>query len=202
MSYRHPQRTPRLQAPLSKLDAEYGEALSAGRQGRSAEDFHGRRRERTFEAGGLKLITLHLISLQPSHGYDVIRAIADLVGGQYLPSPGTIYPTLSYLVDAGHATATSIEGGRKQYAITPLGQQALNEQSEALQNLLAKLSQGKARRQQQSPVPLARAIENFRVALHLKIKGPAGAPAHALTDAQVAAIATVLNRAALEIKKA
>ena len=145
------------------------------------------RRERMFEAGGLKLIALHLIAQQPSHGYDVIRAI---------------YPTLSYLVDMGHATATEVEGGRKRYAVTPEGQAALQEQDGALQQLLARLAHGKDREARQRPAGLVRAVENFKTALRLKTHGQPGVPAAPLTDAQVAAIAAILDEAALKIEKA
>ena len=40
-------------------------------------EHQARKRERIFEAGGLKLIALHLIAQQPSHGYDLIRAIGE-----------------------------------------------------------------------------------------------------------------------------
>ena len=162
---------------------------------------HQRRRERIFEAGGLKLITLHLLAQQPSHGYDIIRAVGELVGGDYQPSPGTIYPTLSYLVDMGHATATEAEGGRKQYAITAQGQQALQEQDAALQKLLQRLSRSKERDAQRRPPALVRALENFRTALRLKLDGLPGQPAAPLSEAQIAALARLLDDTALQLEK-
>ena len=148
-----------------------------------------------FEAGGLRLLALHLIGQQPSHGYDVIRAIGELVGGDYQPSPGTIYPTLSVLVDMGHATAADAEGGRKQYTITAEGQQALAEQADALQLLLARLADGKDREARQRPAPLVRALENFKLALRLKLD------TRGLTGAQVAQIAALLDETALKLEK-
>lgn len=178
----------------------HGRPHGGSRHERDGEH-QGRRRERMFEAGDLKLIALHWIAQQPSHGYDVIRAIGELVGGDYQPSPGTIYPTLSYLVDMGHATATELEGGRKQYAVTPEGLQALQAQAPAVQHLLAKLSHGKERSQRERPVALVRAMENFKTALRLKVRGQSDAPASALTAAQITAIAAILDQAALEIEK-
>jgi DNA-binding PadR family transcriptional regulator len=160
------------------------------------------RRERMFGAGGLKLLALHLIAQQPSHGYDVIRAIGELAGGDYQPSPGAVYPTLSVLVDLGHATASDMEGGRKQYTITPEGQAALAEQQAPLQDLLARLERGKERDTHNRPAPLVRALENFKTALRLKLDGRPAAPAAALTPEQVAAIAAVLDEAALRIEQA
>ena len=159
------------------------------------------KRERMFEAGGLKLLALHLIGQQPSHGYDVIRAVGELVGGDYQPSPGTMYPTLSVLVDMGHVTATEAAGGRKQYAITPEGQAALAEQDEALQQLLARLSDGRKHERHQRPAQLIRALENFRTALRLKLDGRPGHPADPLTEAQIKALAAALDQAALQIEQ-
>ena len=163
--------------------------------GPDAERHRAHKRERMFEAGGLKLLALHLIGQQPSHGYDVIRAIGELVGGDYQPSPGTIYPTLSYLVDMGHATATDSDGGRKQYRITPEGQQALAEQAELLQLILARLAAGKDREARQRPASLVRALENFKMALRLKLD------TSELSDEQVAQIAALLDETALKIEK-
>ena len=163
--------------------------------GPDAERHRAHKRERMFEAGGLKLLALHLIGQQPSHGYDVIRAIGELVGGDYQPSPGTIYPTLSYLVDMGHATATDSDGGRKQYRITPEGQQALAEQADMLQLILARLAAGKDREARQRPATLVRALENFKMALRLKLD------TSELSDEQVAQIAALLDETALKIEK-
>lgn len=194
----------RLHAPRGPREGEFGSPgrHHGGPRHEAGGEHHARRRERMFEAGGLKLIALHLIAQQPSHGYDLIRAIGQLVGGDYQPSPGTIYPTLSVLVDMGHASATEVEGGRKQYAITAEGQQALQDQAEAVQRLLTKLSHGKERGLRERPVALVRALENFKTALRLKVKGQPDAPAPALTESQVAAIAAILDQAALDIEKA
>ena len=184
-------------------DFGMGPGHGPGHHGPRHEEQHrARRRERMFEAGGLRLLALHLIAQQPSHGYDLIRAVGELVGGDYQPSPGTMYPTLSVLVDMGHVTATESAGGRKQYAITPEGTQALAEQDEALQHLLARLGEGKALEAKRRPPALVRALENFKTALRLKIDGQPGAPAEALSDAQVAALARVLDEAALKIEQA
>ena len=171
---------------------EHGPGLHG--HGPDAERHRAHKRERMFEAGGLRLIALHLIAQQPSHGYDIIRAIGELVGGDYQPSPGTIYPTLSYLVDMGHATATELDGGRKHYAITAEGQQALQEQNDALQHLLARLAHGKNREARQRPASLVRALENFKTALRLKLDSSE------LSDTQVAQIAALLDEVALKIE--
>jgi len=60
----------------------------------------GRGRARRFFSGDeLRLLLLKLIEPAPSHGYDLIRAIEEMSGGAYVPSPGVIYPTLTLLAD-------------------------------------------------------------------------------------------------------
>src|SRR4051812_23222693 len=38
-----------------------------------------------------------MIAAKPAHGYDLIKALEDRMGGGYSPSPGVIYPTLTML---------------------------------------------------------------------------------------------------------
>src|SRR6185437_17108602 len=47
----------------------------------------GRRARRMFEGGELRLVLLKLIVDEPRHGYDLIRAIEEMTGGEYAPSP-------------------------------------------------------------------------------------------------------------------
>ncbi len=61
----------------------------------------GRGRRRMFEGGELRLVLSKLIVDEPRHGYDLIRAVEDMTGGQYAPSPGVVYPTLTLLQDMG-----------------------------------------------------------------------------------------------------
>ena len=65
-----------------------------GYEGRSRRGGFGRggRLARFLEHGDLRLLVLHLINEKPRHGYEIIKAIEDLAGGAYAPSPGVIYP--------------------------------------------------------------------------------------------------------------
>ena len=60
----------------------------------------GGRGPRVFAPGDLKLLLLALIAEQPCHGYDLIRQIEGLFDGAYSPSPGVIYPTLTFLEES------------------------------------------------------------------------------------------------------
>ena len=93
---------------------------------------------RMLAAGDLRLIVLYLIEQQPRHGYELIKAIEEKTGGIYSPSPGMIYPALTYLEEAGYAASTS-EGNKKSYAITDTGRTYLGENREAVEGLLTHL---------------------------------------------------------------
>ena len=73
-------------------------------------------RRRVFDANELRLVLLKLIADQPRHGYDLIRAIEDLTGGSYAPSPGVVYPALSILQDLGQIEEVLSEGPRKAFS--------------------------------------------------------------------------------------
>ena len=111
----------------------------------------GGRRERIFASGDLKFVVLHLLGQKPAHGYEIIKAMGDLVGGDYTPSPGTIYPTLTMLEDLGWITSAQQEGGRKEYRISAEGQARLDEQRETVERILAHL--GHVRKPGARPAP-------------------------------------------------
>jgi DNA-binding PadR family transcriptional regulator len=85
--------------------------------------------------GDLRLIVLALLESGPRHGYDIIKALEEKSSGIYSPSPGVVYPTLTFLEEAGYATATT-EGNKKVYAITDSGRAYLGENRDAVETIL------------------------------------------------------------------
>ena len=73
-----------------------------------------------FERGDLKFVILRLVSSRPMHGYEVMKALEGESKGYYRPSPGSVYPTLQMLEDAGYVTVEE-HGGKKIYSITEEG---------------------------------------------------------------------------------
>jgi DNA-binding PadR family transcriptional regulator len=65
----------------------------------------------------------------PKHGYEIIKALEERSSGQYVPSPGTVYPTLQYLEDQGFVRANQ-EADRRIYQLTGAGQTELAAQAE------------------------------------------------------------------------
>ena len=68
----------------------------------------GPRRGRVFEKGDLKYLILDLLKDEPSHGYELIRALEERFRGFYSPSPGSVYPTLQLLEDLAAAPAAMV----------------------------------------------------------------------------------------------
>lgn len=91
---------------------------------------------RMFGHGDLRLLLLALIEQQPRHGYELIRTIEEMFNGQYSPSPGAIYPTLTMLEELGHAEVQPEAGGRKRYAITAEGKTFLDENRAAVEAVM------------------------------------------------------------------
>src|SRR5579875_2405136 len=108
--------------------------------------------QRFFAHGDLRLVILHLIAGKPRHGYEIIKAIEERVGGAYSPSPGVIYPTLTLLEELGYVTVSPGDGAKKLHAITPDGQAQLDASREAVAALLAQMDEA-ARAQGGRPAP-------------------------------------------------
>ncbi len=95
----------------------------------------GRRRQQMFESGEVKFVILRLLKEKPRHGYDVIKALEERMGGCYTPSAGTVYPTLQLLEDEGYVRVVETEG-KKVYHITPEGERYLEEHRDLLDEIL------------------------------------------------------------------
>ena len=83
-----------------------------------------------------------------------MKAIEERMGGGYSPSPGVIYPTLSWLEDMGYAGARG-RGGRKSYRITAEGEAFLAANRAALGEIDARMGP-RGRRQRRAGSGAAR----------------------------------------------
>lgn len=109
----------------------------AGPGGMGADDFM--RARRMLAQGDLRLIALALIAEQPRHGYEIIKLLEEKTGDWYSPSPGIVYPTLTYLEEAGYVTAAA-EGSKKLYTITEEGRGYLAANREVVDAVLNRLT--------------------------------------------------------------
>jgi DNA-binding PadR family transcriptional regulator len=89
--------------------------------------------------GDLRLLALALIAEAPRHGYEIIKLIEEKTADWYSPSPGIVYPTLTYLEEAGYVTV-STEGAKKLYTITDEGRAYLAENRDLADVVLDRLN--------------------------------------------------------------
>lgn len=156
---------------------------------------HGGRRGRIFDHGDLRLVLLQLIAEKPRHGYEIIKAIEERLGGAYSPSPGVVYPNLTMLEELGQASVIE-QDGKKLYTLTEQGQAHLRDNQAAVDALMARIAEIGAARASGPPPAVIRATENLKLALRLKLQQDT------LTSDQSRAIARALDDAAALIEQA
>ncbi|RWF29918.1 PadR family transcriptional regulator [Mesorhizobium sp.] len=115
-----------------RMAGKFGGRGSGGGRGGPGDMF---RAGRMLADGDLKLITLSLLADAPRHGYDIIKALEERTSGVYSPSPGVVYPTLTFLEEAGYAVSSS-EGNKKVFSITEAGRAHLDENREMIDGVL------------------------------------------------------------------
>jgi DNA-binding PadR family transcriptional regulator len=99
----------------------------------------GMRSARVLASGDLQLLILLLLSEKPRHGYEIIKAIEEHSSGVYTPSPGMVYPALTFLEETGYAIATA-EGTKKLFSITAEGTEHLTKNRSAAEELWNRLA--------------------------------------------------------------
>ncbi|WP_406953056.1 helix-turn-helix transcriptional regulator [Paraburkholderia guartelaensis] len=116
---------------------DFGDGFGRGFGGFGDGDGFGRGRKFTSE--DLQLMLLVLLAERPSHGYELIKALDARSNGFYSPSPGMVYPALTYLEELGYVSVT-LEGNRKRYELSPEGRTYLEANRERADLILAKLT--------------------------------------------------------------
>lgn len=184
--------------------ARHGGPGWGGRHGMGGGDML--RAGRMLATGDLRLIALALIAEQPRHGYEIIKVLEEKSAGWYSPSPGIVYPTLTYLEEAGHVTAQA-EGAKKLYTITDEGRAHLADNRDFVDAVLERITafgekvarmrrrfgEDEDERHARRMPPLVRAaLENLREVAAQSLADDAD------TEAK---IVEVLARAAVELKR-
>jgi DNA-binding PadR family transcriptional regulator len=95
----------------------YGGPFGGGSRGGSSM-----RAAKILGSGDLQLLILLLLKERPRHGYEIIKAVEEHSSGVYAPSPGMVYPALTFLEEGGFALA-AVEGAKKLYSITEQGRE-------------------------------------------------------------------------------
>ena len=107
---------------------------SGGRGGRG-----GMGPGRKLGSADLQLLILALMAEKPRHGYEIIKALDERSNGFYNPSPGMVYPALTYIEEIGYATVAA-DGAKKLYSITETGLANLEQNRTAVDTLLEQLA--------------------------------------------------------------
>jgi DNA-binding PadR family transcriptional regulator len=170
-----------------------------GGRGFGGGDFSGGRK---LDAIDIQLVILALLAEHPAHGYELIKTIEERSGGFYVPSPGVVYPALTYLNEIGHASVEQ-QGARKLYSITAEGQAHLAANRMNAETILDTLSRIGGRMDQVREAfagvgesdggasdEVHRARHNLKHALHRK---------RGCDPDEAQRIAKILDRAAAEI---
>jgi len=74
--------------------------------------------------GDIRTAILALLAEEPMHGYQMIQVISERSGGNWTPSPGSVYPTLQQLEDEGLIEPAASESGRRVFTLTDAGRAA------------------------------------------------------------------------------
>jgi transcriptional regulator len=89
--------------------------------------------------GTLDLLVLKALALEPLHGLGVAQRIAQITRGTFQVKPGSLFPALHRLEQAGWLQATwgESENNRraKYYRLTRAGQRQLKAETEAWQRI-------------------------------------------------------------------
>jgi DNA-binding PadR family transcriptional regulator len=179
---------------------EHGLGRHRGGHGAFERGWRGGREEfgrggggRFFGPGDLRALLLWLIGEKPRHGYELIKAVEQLVGGAYSPSPGSVYPILNLLEDMGQIEAAPSEGGKKLFAITEAGRTALKDDAAAIEGMLSRMRiMARTMGGMRPPEEVMQAMHTLRTALALHPRGWSEDEAKRVSD--------ILNHAIAEIQ--
>jgi DNA-binding PadR family transcriptional regulator len=149
---------------------------------------------RPLEQGDLRWLALDLIAAQPRHGYEIIKAIADALNGQYSPSPGAVYPMLTLLEETG-LIASEEHGAKKLYKLTDAGRAEIEANKPAIEAARGRLYRAHSRFGGAPAPELMRAMDNLRAALHVRLSRGS------LSPEALAAITSAIDRAASDIER-
>ena len=186
--------------PAILMAMRFGRGFGGG-AGRGGWEFDwdgappGRNKRRVFESGELRLVLLKLLEQQPRHGYDLIRAIEEMTGGRYAPSPGVVYPILTMLQDMGLIEESAAEGARKAFAATAEWRAHLEEKRDVVEELFERLAAMGHDQRKAGGAPIKRAVGNLLSALwHRATREDAD-------EATMHDIAAILDDAAQQIER-
>lgn len=161
----------------SNFGSDFGSDSGGNFGGRFGSDSgrggRGGRKRRIFGSGELRLTLLMLIGDETRHGYELIKAIGEMTGGNYEPSPGAVYPTLQLLADEGvisEAKAKKGDEAKRAFEITPSGTDELAAREEEVAKIIQKLTAMSGNEERGRAPELFRAMGNLAGVLKNKYR--------------------------------
>ena len=112
---------------------------------------------------------LKLIADEPRHGYDLIRAVEDMTGGEYAPSPGIVYPTLTMLDEMGLIEERKSKDSKKVFAATEEGRVHLDENLDQVEELIERLTDMRPPERSDAGPAISRAVKNLMTAMTQRV---------------------------------
>jgi DNA-binding PadR family transcriptional regulator len=79
--------------------------------------------------GDVRLAVLRLLADEPRNGYQLMQTIEERSGGEWRPSPGSMYPTLSQLEDEALIRSAEADGSRV-FELTDAGREHLETRAD------------------------------------------------------------------------
>lgn len=168
---KHPQSSPARQSDELRRSAHGG--------------MRRKRRDKMLDAHDIRLLILHFLSQNAAHGYELIKSVEELSKGEYAPSPGIIYPSLTLLEEAGYIHALDERATRKAYTLAEPGRTLLQQRQADLTAIIERLTSLTILVNNRSIPEVERAINNMKTALNARLaqKDLSRQTLHAIIDA-------------------
>jgi DNA-binding PadR family transcriptional regulator len=145
-----------------------------------------------FGTGDLRVLLIAMLGERPMHGYELIQSITHLAGGEYSPSPGAIYPTLSLLEEQNLIRVLELKGGKKSFTLTLAGKKSAKEDADEAKLIKERLAMLTATKESSfPPFPVRKAMHQLK---HALLRPEAGWP-----EKEIARVTKILERAVEEI---
>ncbi|MGA2767453.1 MAG: PadR family transcriptional regulator [Candidatus Bathyarchaeia archaeon] len=95
---------------------------------------HWMRHTAMVPKGFIRFQVLESLSKKPMSGSEIINEVETRTNGRWKPSPGSVYPLLSWLQDNGHIRELpSNQSGMKRYELTDSGKAVLEQQRKIME---------------------------------------------------------------------